>query len=449
MKLRYLGTFAAGMILVAACGGGNPTAKPATPTPGAATATPAPATATPAPATATPAPAGITDVKIGVDLPLSGNEVANGKPTLQGVQLAIAQWNDADHSYTVGENVQDDAVNGVHNPEQGASNANTLVADAEVVGMVGSFNSNVSRAVIPVTNEAGLAQCSPANTGVDLTKTGSEVYRFNGQDERNYFRVATPDDIQGPAGAQYAYNDLGAHTALVVDDTEAFGVGVANSFTTEFEALGGTTLPRVSNDFATNGSFAAILTAAQGQGDFEVVYFGGTQVTGGGQIRKDMGAADLLDIPLVGPDGITTLGKGGDDGEEITLAGEENAANIHGTVAGIHDIPDPEAFATAYGEMFSGETPGAYSALAYACTQVLLQAVDAHIAEAADLAALREAVRASVFAGDTWTTVLGDISFDPNGDSSQKFISFYKTDMSLNDGHGGWVFVKQQDFATP
>ncbi|MEP7360911.1 MAG: branched-chain amino acid ABC transporter substrate-binding protein [Chloroflexota bacterium] len=438
MKLRHLSAVAATMVMVVACGGTTtPTAAPTN----APSAGPT--------STATGGGGTIAAVKIGVDLPLSGNEVANGKPTLQGIQLAVAQWNDASmgHSYTVDTNVQDDAVNGLHDPQKGAANANTLVSDDQVVGMVGPFNSNVSRAIIPVTNEFGLAQCSPSNTGVDLTKEGSEQYRPAHPDVRNYFRVATPDDIQGPAGAQYAYNDLGARTALVIDDTQSFGVGVANTFTTEFETLGGTTLPRVSNDFAVNTSFAAILTTAQGQGDFDVVYFGGTQVTGGGQLRKDMGAAGLLDVPLVGPDGITTLGKGGDQGEEITLAGEENAANIHGTVAGIHDIPDPAAFAADYGAMFNGETPGAYSALAYACTQVLLQAVDAHIAAAADLAALREAVRAAVFAGDTWQTVLGPINFDPNGDSSQKFISFYKTDMTLNDGHGGWVYVKQQDFA--
>lgn len=426
MKLRYSGALVIVAILAAACSG-----PAATPTPAV----------TPAP---TPAP-GITDVKIGVDLPLSGGEVANGQPTLQGVQLAIAQWNEMGHSYTVGENVQDDALNGVHDPQTGANNANTLVADAQVVGMVGAFNSNVSRAIIPITNEAGLTQCSPSNTGVDLTKEGSEAYRFNGQDERNYIRVATPDDIQGPAAAQYAYNDLGGRTALVVDDTEAFGVGVANTFTAEFESLGGTTLPRVSNDFETNQTFSAILTAAGT--DFDVVFFGGTQVTGGGQLRKDMGAAGLLDIPFVGPDGTTTLGIGGAEGEMITLAGIDNAANIHGTVAGIHDIPDPAAFATAYGAMFSGEAPGAYSALAYACTQVLLQAIDANIAGAADLADLRELVRADVLAGAEWVTVLGTLNFDAFGDSSQKWISFYKTDVTLNDGAGGWVYVKQQDFS--
>ena len=441
MKLRYLGVFGAALVFAAACstGGGATPAPTAAPT--GSTATSAPTSGT----TAEPTTGGggdITTVKIGVDLPLSGGEVANGQPTLQGVELAVAEWNDAGHDYTVETNVQDDALNGVHDPQTGANNANTLVADDEVVGMVGPFNSNVARAIIPITNEFGLAQCSPANTGVDLTKEGSEQYRPENPDVRNYFRVATPDDIQGPAGAQFAYNDLEKRTALVIDDTEAFGVGVANSFTDEFTALGGTTLDRVSNDFDTNQSFAAILTAAGT--DFDVVYFGGTQVTGGGQLRKDMGAADLLDVPLVGPDGIADLGDFGGEGAFLTLAGQENGANVYGTVAGIHDIPDPEAFAEAYGAMFDGAEPGAYSALAYACTQVLLQAIDANLADSADLAALRENVRSSIFAGDEWETVLGTLHFDENGDSSQKFISFYAT---LDDG-SGWEFVKQQDFAT-
>ena len=430
MKLRYSGALVAAAMIAAACSG-----PAASQTPGATSA----ATATPG-ASATPGGSGISEVSIGIELPLSGGEVANGEPTKNGILLAIAQWNEMDHSYTVSDNTQDDALNGVHDPQTGAANMATLVADPKVVGVVGPFNSNVARAEIPVSNEAGLVQCSPSNTGTDLTKEGSEAYRFNGQEERNYIRVATPDDIQGPAGAQYAYNDLGKRSALVIDDTEAFGVGVANTFSTEFEALGGTIVAREGNDFDISQSFTAILTA--NAGNFDVVYFGGTQVTGGGQLRRDMGGADMLEIPLVGPDGIADLGEAGAEGAFLTLAGAENGANVFGTIAGIHDIPDPEAFATAYGEAYDGAAPGAYSALAYACTQVLLQAIDTNIGAAADLAALREAVRTTIFAGQEWETVLGTIHFDENGDSSQKFISFYGTKA---DG-SGWDFIKQQDF---
>ena len=490
MKLRYLGTFAATMLFVAAaCGGGTATPKPATQAPAsAATGTAKPATAAPstapasqaagsqapgsqapgsqapgseapgseapgseAPASGPPASgAAVPIYKIGVDLPLSGGEVANGQPTLNGILQAVTEWN-AEHSteYIIQTNVQDDALNGVHDPQTGANNANTLTADPQVVGMVGPFNSNVARAEIPITNEFGLAQCSPANTAVDLTKEGSEVHRPIHPDERNYFRVATPDDVQGPAGAQYAYNDLGARAALVIDDTEAFGVGVANSFSDEFENLGGTIVQRQSNDFKVNQSFAGILDGVPGE--FDVVYFGGTQVTGGGQLRRDMGGASLLDIPFMGPDGTTDLGAGGATGTMITLAGVENSDNVHGTVAGANALEMEAAsdFNAAYETAF-GRGPGAYSALAYMCTQILLQALDASIDSAAgDPAALREAVRTAVFAGNEWDTILGPITFDANGDSSQKWISFYKVDPAAEDGKGGWVFVRQQDFSVP
>jgi branched-chain amino acid transport system substrate-binding protein len=382
-------------------------------------------------------------VKIGVDLPLSGGEVANGEPTFNGVQLAVDEANAAGTTggYKVEINKQDDAKDGVHNPDQGATNAKTLVADTAVVGMVGPFNSNVARAIIPVTNEAGLAQCSPANTGTDLTKAGSEAYRPSKPDQRNYFRVATPDDIQGPAGAQYAFNDLGKKKAYVIDDTEAFGKGVADSFSAEFTKLGGTVVKRDGAPKSTT-DYTPFFTAVKGTVD--VVYFGGTQVTGGGVARKQMVTAGMGDIPYVGPDGIADLGDGGGQGAFITLAGVENSHDVHGTVAGIHDIPDPKAFSDRYKAKFSKD-PGAYSGLAYACTQVLIKAIAS--STATDMAALRAAVRTYVFTTtNKFDTVLGTISFDENGDSSQKFISFYKVDPTAAGGKGGWVFVKQQDF---
>lgn len=436
MKLRNLGAFGvATLFAVSACSpsGASPTAKPST---SAAASVPASAPAS-----------GTTKgtLKIGIDLPLSGGEVANGEPTKNGVLLAIDEANAAGgaNGYKIDSNIQDDAVAGVHNPEQGAGNAQTLTADEAVVGMVGPFNSNVARAIIPVTNEAGLAECSPANTAVDLTKTGSEKYRKS--DTRNYFRVATPDDVQGPAGAQYAFKDLGKKAAYVIDDTEAFGKGVADTFTKEFETQGGKVVKRDGNDYKKNQDFTSLLTAAKALNP-DVVYFGGTQSDGGGQLRKQMGQLGMLAIPFVGPDGTTDLGTGGSEGAFITLAGVENSDNVHGTIAGIHDIPDPKAFADKYKAKFSKE-PGAYSALAYACTQILIEAISK--STATDMAGLRKAVRDYVFGGSKFKTVLGELNFDANGDSSQKFISFYKTDITAEGGKGGWTFVKQQDFAAP
>ncbi len=389
---------------------------------------------------------------IGVDLPLSGGEVVNGQPTLNGVQLAVDQANAAGGigGFMLKVDAKDDAVNGAHDPNQGAQNVNALVADPSVIAMVGPFNSNVARAEIPVTNDAGLPQCSPSNTGTDLTQDGSDKYRSSDPAKsavRNYFRTATPDNIQGLGLAQYAYNDLGARNAYVVDDQEAFGIGVADSFTKGFTDLGGTIAKRDGNDWTTNKSFTSLLTSVAGLTPaIDVVFFGGTQVTGGGQLRKDMGAATMLNVPMVGPDGITDLAAGGVDGSFITLAGLENSDKVFGSVAGVHDLPNPGTFTADYTAAF-GNPPGAYSALAFACTEIILQSLDAAIKSGiTDPAALREGVRAAVFAGNPFDTLLGPLTVDANGDSGT-WLSFYKTDPTAEGGKGGWVFVKQQNFA--
>lgn len=400
---------------------------------------------------AVPASAQDTVLTIGVDAPLSGGEVVNGQPVQFGVELAVDQANAAGGigGFTLQVDAKDDAVNGIHDPGQGTQNVNALVADESVVAMVGPFNSNVARAEIPVTNEAGLPQCSPSNTGTDLTQEGSEQYRSSDPAKaavRNYFRTATPDNIQGLGLAQYAYNELGGRNAYVVDDTEAFGVGVANSFSDAFTQLGGTIAKRDGNDWDQNKTFTSLLTAVQGMTPaVDVVFFGGTQVTGGGQLRKDMGAAGMLDIPYVGPDGITDLAAGGAGGY-IDLAGLENAGNTFGSVAGVHDLPNAGSFAEDYQAKFN-TAPGAYSALAFACTQILIQALDRAIQSGiTDPAALREGVRAQVFAGQPFDTILGSLTVDPNGDSGT-WLSFYKTDTTAEGGKGGWVFIKQENFA--
>ncbi len=131
----------------------------------------------------------------------------------------------------------------------------------------------------------------------------------------------------------------------------------------------------------------------------------------------------------------------------ITLAGLENAGNTFGSVAGVHDLPNPGTFIEDYAAAFDGAAPGAYSALAYACTQILLAALDTAIAGgAADPAAIREGVRAAVFSGAPVDTILGPLVVDPNGDSGT-WLSFYKTDPAAEGGEGGWVFVKQENFA--
>jgi len=393
-------------------------------------------------------------LKVGVTLPLSGGAAADGQPTMKGAQLAIDQANEAGGigGYKLQLVPLDHAVNGKYNEQQGAQDMQTFAGDSAVIGVVGPYNSAVAKVQIPISNDAGLLQCSPANTNEALTKPefGALDYRKNFPDRINYVRVAATDDIQGPAMAVYAWNNLKLKNLLIVDDVTTFGKGVADNFQKKWEELGGTVADRVGATPDTT-DFNGIITAAKAKNP-DGVYYGGVVTSGAGLLLKQM-RQQGLNIPFTGPDGIVN-GAGDAEGSLIGIAGKDNAAGSYGTIAAIGDFPGRADFEAAYAERFKNDadfkTAGAYSGPANACAVVILKSLEAFLAANpdADMAAIREGVRA--YAADPtheFETVLGTESFDKNGDTTQPFISFYTVDPAAKDGIGDWVFKEQLNFA--
>lgn len=438
MKLWKLGALAAtAAILFAACSssGSSPAAS--------------------AGASAAASAASKGTLKVGVTLPLSGGSAADGQPTLKGAQLAVDQANAAGGigGYTLEILPLDHAVNGKYNEQQGAQDMQTFAGDSAVIGVVGPYNSAVAKVQIPISNDAGLLQCSPANTNEALTKPefGALDYRKNFPDRINYIRVAATDDIQGPAMATYAFEKLGLKNMLIVDDVTTFGKGVADNFQKKWEALGGTVAARVGAGPDTT-DFNGIITAAKSKNP-DGVYYGGVVTSGAGLLLKQM-RQQGLDIPFTGPDGIVN-GPGDAEGSLIGIAGKDNAAGSYGTLAAIGDFPGKADFEAAFAERFKNDadfkTAGAYSGPAHACATVILKSL-AEFLKAnpdADMAAIREGVRA--YAADTknsFETVLGPESFDKNGDTTLPFISFFTVDAAAKGGIGDWIFKEQIDFGT-
>lgn len=397
--------------------------------------------------TASNASGGGKSVTIGVDLPLSGGEAPNGEPTVNGVNLAVKEANAKGGvgGYQIKVSIKDDAVNGTHNPDQGATNVQQLVSDETVIGMVGPFNSNVGAAEIPITAPAGLLQCSPANTNPTLTKKDAEGKLLRGDNPVSYVRVAATDDLQGPSLSDYLYTKLQKTTVFIVDDTETYGKGIADTFEARYKELGGTVTGRqgVPNPDGS-ADYTSILTAAKGANP-QAVFYGGVTTTGGAKLRTQMADVGMGDLPFIGGDGIVD-GNGSTEGSFVNLAAAD-AANSFGSVAAIHDIPNAGDFTKKYNDEYKKD-PGAYSAPAYACTQIILKALEASASGASDMKDLRSKVRAYVTdTNNKFDTVLGSVSFDENGDSSQKIISYYKVDTTADSGKGDWVFDSQKDFA--
>ena len=389
-------------------------------------------------------PGGGGTYNVGIDLPQQGSELAGSQPVINGALLALKQAGGKAGNYTIETPkslILDDAVAGTHDPQTGANNAQSLISNPKVIAMLGPLNSNVAKAQIPLTNEAGLAQCSPANTNEGLTKPefGALDVRKAKPTEINYVRVATTDDLQSKADADYLA-EIGVKNLYIIDDTETFGKGIADNVdkywtgTLNLKVVGHDSVPKTTTDYAS------ILTTAKSKNP-DGIYFGGVTATGGARILK--AAVQVgLDVPFMGPDGIND-GTGETPDSFLNLAGAD-AAKAYSTLAGKATYPGQEQFLKDYKAEYNLDATG-YAIQGYACMQVILDAITrASATNPSGDAAVRAAVRAAISdPTHTYKIALGDITFDANGDTSQKINTVYKVDLTAANGKGAWVADKE------
>jgi len=364
---------------------------------------------------------------IGISFPLNGASLASAGPARDGALLAIKEAKI--DGYTLKAKVLDHAKDGAHNPDQAAADMLTFVGDESVVAVVGPFNSASARAQIPVSSEAGLLQCSPSNTNPTLTK-GADGEALRGGRAVNYVRVATTDDLQGPAVAVYA-KENGAKKIYILDSTDAYGKGVADAFETQFKADGGTVVGRQGLPTGTT-DFSAAATAAKTAGA-DSIFYGGVTSDGAPLFRNALAQAGLGALPFYGADGIYD---GTGEGSYVATAGA-NAENSYASQAAIENIPGKADFNVKFKAEYGKDAEG-YSFAGYACAQIIVEGIKAAIA-GGDVT--RETVRAAVVdKGTVFETVLGSVSFDAVGDTTQRIISLYKVE------GGAWKFVKEINY---
>jgi branched-chain amino acid transport system substrate-binding protein len=375
-------------------------------------------------------PAAGAAIKIGIDLPVSGADASIGIPTRNGAVQAIE---DADAKGVPGgfkfvAYDLDDAVQGAHDPAQGAQNVKTFVSDPAVLAMLGPFNSNVAKAEIPITNDAGLAQISPANTATALTKgDDAKKLRVSHPDTIAFFRVNATDDRQGAAAALFA-RKAGFKRAFIIDDNETYGTDLSGVFETEFRARGGTVLGHEHLSRGQN-DYKALLTKARALSP-DIIFYGGTTSTGGGLLRKQMGDVGLGKTAFIGGDGIS-------DQEFISAAGDiANGGYFTVAAADTTKLGTARAFLAAYKKRWNADA-GPYSANAYTVAQIAIAAIEKAIVADGDKMPTRAEVLKNVAATKDFPSPIGSVTFDANGDTTRPILSLYKIE------NGKAVFVDQ------
>src|SRR5256714_24031 len=164
-------------------------------------------------------------IKIATQSPLSGGQAALGEGIKLGTQLAVEKYKGSLEK--MGYKVEVVPFDDQAKPDVGVANARNMIADKDIVAVIGHLNSGVAIPSSDVYKEVSLAMISPANTNPTVT-------------DRNYpnvNRVCGRDDVQGVVGSEFAKSQH-AKSVYVIHDKTAYGQGIADFFKADAEKKG-------------------------------------------------------------------------------------------------------------------------------------------------------------------------------------------------------------------
>jgi branched-chain amino acid transport system substrate-binding protein len=365
-------------------------------------------------------------IKIYSSWPLTGSMEGTGGDAVVAAQLAFDDFGNAAGGYALVYEALDDGVaanNGGWEAGKETENANKAINDSEAMVLMGTYNSGAAKIAIPILNQVGMPMISFANTypGLTVAVEGAteegepDVYYPTGT--RNYMRVCPADQIQGGAGARWAFNEQGRTKAYVLDDNSLYGKGVATVFKNTFEELGGEILGSESYD-TTLDNYQTLMTSIADKGP-DIVYVGATVENNPAKVLQDMrGVMSVDDVIYLGSDGQTNqsfVDGAGDaaDGAYLTFGGY--------TPDKLLELGGPGGdYVTRVTDKL-GHSPDAYAVYSYETVVAVIQAIGR--AGTAD----RAAILTELFGTKEFVSLLGFTwNFNENGDTDNSVIGLSK-----------------------
>jgi branched-chain amino acid transport system substrate-binding protein len=358
-------------------------------------------------------------------LPLQGAQRAQTADLVKGIQLALEQAGGKAGNFKVKYESLDDstAQAGAWTPEATQANALKAAGDDSTALYIGEFNSGASAVSIPILNEAGVPQISPANTAVGLTSdepgaNPGEPDKYYPAGTRTYTRIVPKDTIQGAALATLMKQD-GCTKVYMTNDKEVYGAGLAKNIQGAADAQG---LDIVANDAIDKNApnYRSLAGKAKGAGADCFVYSGIT-ANNAVQLYKDFSAA-LPDAKLYGPDGVAESGFA--DPKEGGIPADV-AAKVKVTVATLSPDeypPEGQEFFKQFAEKYGEDNPDPYAIYGYEAMRLGLDAIE----RSGD--GSKEKIVEALFNTKDRESVLGTYSIDENGDTTLTDYGVYTID---------------------
>ncbi len=338
---------------------------------------------------------------------ITGDVAFFGLPIDRATRIAVDDYGPI-HGFDVdvGTSLDDLCSN-----DGGQAAAQQIVADEDVVGVIGTSCSGAAVAAAPLITDAGMVLISGGNTSPaltsDLAGTAGPNYSVG------YYRTAHNDLYQGAAMAKFVFGELGIGTAAAIHDGDPYTQGLAQAFADAFEAEGGTVtgFSAVNKD---DTDMVPVLTeiAAAGPG---ALFFPIFQPAGDFVADQAPGVSGLEDTVLLAADGLlntnylslpqtTGMYFSGPDqrfGENVNQSTGKSAVDFLAT------------YEAAY-----GEAPAApFWAHGYDATTLLLDAIAAASwVEGGDLMIDRQGIRDHLNSVQGYQGLIGIINCDAFGD---------------------------------
>ena len=324
-------------------------------------------------------------IKVGVFLPLTGDNAAGGELELRGIKLANEQ-----HSKLLGKKIQLVVQDNKSDKAEAANVVARLIEKDKVCAVVGTYGSSLAMAAGNILKENKIPAVGTSCTNPQVTK-GNDYY----------FRACFIDPFQGTVMANY-FKQLGYKKIAVIQEvSNDYSVGLAKFFMDSYKAMGGKVL-EVANYQTGDKDFSAILTNVKAKNP-DAIYAPGNFTESALLIAQ---AHQLgLKAPFYGGDTWETndfLEVGGEDVEGAVLT--------TGFAREMATTKESKIFMDAFAKQFPKEEPSALTALAYDAYMMVYYGIQK--AGKVDSVAIRNAIASN----KALPLVTGETTLDVNGD---------------------------------
>lgn len=335
-------------------------------------------------------PAFATDtVKLGYQLPLTGDTAQYGQDFRKAAEIALDEFKAAGKPFKV-EIVFEDSRS---DAKEGVNIARKFVDDKAIVGVLGDFTSGVSMAAAQVYKEAGMPQLSQTASHPDYTKISKYQFR----------NIATQAQ-EGPFNAKWMMSKGYKNIAVVAEQTD-WGQSVVSGYTDAVKAAGGTV---AFSEFFNRGlkDYRSLISKIE-RAKPDAIYTG---------FFYEDGAQFLKQLQQLGVKTPVYSTSAAYSPKLLELAGDA-AEGMHLTSNFLPTNPDPvvQKFVTEWKKRSDGAEPGQFPAQAYDAVRIMLAAV-----EKAQPNVTRESVRDALAQTKDFPGVTGKTTFGPDREANKE-----------------------------